>query len=188
MWKGRKKYAFYFHRNILKGKFREGNQHGMYLKEYWQNHGECSHFTAKYNHRAGKLPGKKQSKSNLQTSIQATENIIWKLNFFPSEAKKEKFLEGGNIGFHVWELQEIGKTSKQRLKLIIRVPQKRKGALSKNENMNKHRRGMGTRKAFNVIFQQIERLIPALPCTLHVSSSLDSIRDKRPESRSHEPQ
>lgn len=64
-------------------------------------------------------------------SIQATENMIWKLNFSPSEAKKEKFLEGGNIWLHVWELQELGKTSNQRLKLLICVPQNRKVALSK---------------------------------------------------------
>lgn len=55
----------------------------------------------------------------------------------------------------------------------------------KNENMNKHRRGMGTIPAFNVIFQKIERLIPTLPCTMHMSSSLDSIKDKRPENRGH---
>lgn len=54
--------------------------------------------------------------------------------------------------------------------------------------MNKKRRGMGTRMAFNDIFQQIERLIPILPCTWHISSSLDSIRDKRPENRGHEQQ
>lgn len=44
---------------------------------------------------------------------------------------------------------------------------------------------MGTIPAFNVIFQQIERLIPTLPCTMHMSSSLDSIKDKRPENRGH---